>query len=494
MNVLQQMLHSMQTNPLLAQLPARMSDKQLYENLRTQPITPEAVAEIPLDLRQSLVPVFKQIFVPTPQTLKIAAHVQDMLYTGLHHRDPREENNRRFLFDSGNEKGRAIQDARWWASYASGSVIQGITGTGKSHVVDAFLRMHRQVIEHGPNEQAGWKSFKQLVWLKVHMPSDGTRGGFLQGAFLELDKALGENYSDQYKGTSWTVEKRLVVFLHLLAVHRCGLLIIEEAQERNLAVSEYGPDFQTFFLRLLNWGVPTLLIGNSLAFEPLRTFSQDIDRFSEGGWYEIHPTLSHTDAHWKNLWIPSLWLPTLLDEPDEPYRKFSEDPLDQTLEGFIWRRTAAVPRYVCRLRRAVQMHALLSGARRVTAEMVDMVYRTSETMTPLHPRIEAFVRRDASALAKYVDIPTSTYTALWAADAAVAAGGTVSPSSDGQPGRTAEEPGQPQTVPTKAKATRAPRKGMGKPGSELSPSDIRSPEWRQKQLAGMRAASGLSSQ
>lgn len=45
MNVLQQMLHSMQTNPLLAQLPARMSDKQLYENLRTQPITPEAVAE-----------------------------------------------------------------------------------------------------------------------------------------------------------------------------------------------------------------------------------------------------------------------------------------------------------------------------------------------------------------------------------------------------------------------------------------------------------------
>ena len=123
-----------------------------------------------------------------------------------------------------------------------------------------------------------------------------------------------------------------------------------------------------------------------------------------------------------------------------------------------------------------------------------MVYRTSETMTPLHPRIEAFVRRDASALAKYVDIPTSTYTALWAADAAVAAGGTVSPSSDGQPGRTAEEPGLPQTVPTRAKATRAPPKGKGKPGSELSPSDIRSPEWRQKQLAGMRAASGLSSQ
>ena len=491
MNHLQQTLHAMQSNPLVAQLPPRMSDAQLYESLRISPITPEDVATIPLDQRLQLVPVFKQIFVPTPQTLKIAAQIQDMLYTGLHHRDPREETNRRFLFDSGNVKGRAIQDVHWWASHASGSVIEGITGTGKSHVIDAFLRLHRQVVVHGPDEQAGWKSFKQLVWLKVHMPSDGTRGGFLQGAFLELDKALRENYSDQYKGASWTVEKRLVVFLHLLAVHRCGLLVIEEAQEQNLAVNEYGSEFVTFFLRLLNWGVPTLLIGNPLAFRGLRTFSQDMDRFSEGGWFALHPTLSHTDAAWKNHWIPSLWMPTLLDEPDEPYRPFSEHPLDQTLQGFIWRRTAGFPRYVSRLRRAVQMHALRSGFRRVTADMVDAVYRTSELLAPLRNRIEAFVARDVSALPAFVDIPADTYRDLWASGT-TAGGSEVIRAETPRSGKAVDQAGARKT-PSAATGSRPVRKRKARSGNAVGAAEAASPEWRNDLLAGLREAGGVTS-
>lgn len=494
MNVLQQMLQAMQSNPLVAGLPPRMSDAQLYEKLRVSPITPENVAEIPIAMRQDLVHVYKQILVPTPQTLKIASHIQDMLYTGLHHRDPREERNRRFIFESGSQKGQTIEEARWWASYANGAVIQGITGTGKSHAIDAFLRLHHQVIEHGANEDAGWRSLKQLVWLKVHMPSDGTRGGFLQGAFLELDKALGENYSEQYKGSNWTVEKRLVVFLHLLAVHRCGLLVIEEAQERNLAVNEFGSDFLTFFLRLLNWGVPTLLIGNPLAFKVLRTFSQDVDRFSESGWFETQPSFSHESETWKNQWIPSLWLPTLLEEPDEPYQPFSDHPLDQTLEGFIWRRTAGFPRYVSRLRRAVQMHALRCGLRRVTAELVDAVYRTSEMMTPIRPRIEAFVRRDANALGAYVDIPSGVYKAVWAADAAPAAASTAAASPRSGPVAAGNEQGQPQKAPAKAKTKAASSRGKRQPGGQVNSTEPGSPQWRGNLLANMRTASGMESQ
>jgi len=414
MNALKVALQAMQSNPLTSGLPPRMDDKELFARLRASPITPENVLEIPLQARQELVTVFKQIFVPTPQSLKISSHIQDMLYTGLHHRDPRAAHNRRFVFESGNVKGREIGEVPWWSSYATGSVIEGITGTGKSHVVDAFLRLFPQVVDHGANEQAGWKALKQLVWLKVHMPSDGTRGGFLQGAFLELDKALDANYTNQYKGPTWTVEKRLVVFLHLLAVHRCGVLIIEEAQENNLSVNVFGKDFLTFFLRLLNWGVPTVLVGNPLAFRLLRTFSQNVDRFSEGGWFTTHPILSADHHTWRQQWIPDLWLPTLLDEPDEPYQPFSEHPLDQTLEGFIWRRTGGFQRNLYRLRRAVQLHALRSGQRRVTAGLVDTVYQTSEMMIPMQTRIEAFVNRDSKALSAFSDIPADTYAQLWA--------------------------------------------------------------------------------
>jgi len=256
-------------------------------------------------------------------------------------------------------------------------------------------------------------SLKQLVWLKIHMPSDGSRGGFLKGAFLDLDKALATDYTSHFASHRWTVERSLVVFLHLISVHRCGLLVIEEAQETTLSHSAIGREFLTFFLRLLNWGIPTVLMGNPLAFSKLREFSQDVDRFSEGGWFHIHPLMDPRSEEWTEDWIPSLWAPTLLDHADAEYVPITDDPVDQTLAGFIWKRTAGLPRYVCRLRREVQDAALRAGATQVNAEMIDEVYRTSEKMIALHQRIEAFVNRDWRSLQRFDDIPWDYFRRLW---------------------------------------------------------------------------------
>ncbi|RTL25449.1 MAG: ATP-binding protein [Burkholderiales bacterium] len=486
-NPLQLALDRIKSNPLLAALPEQMSPIELAKALRFRPITPANVNAIDLNDRLRLVGEYKKIFVPTTLTLTIARCLQQMLHDGLAQRDPHLVSAKTFIYKGGQLKGQELSKLEWWPSFASGMVIEGITGTGKSQLIDRFLSLIPQVIEHGANPEFGWTSLKQLVWLKIYMPSDGSRGGFLKGAFLELDKALGTDYTKQYASSRWTVEKNLVVFLHLLSVHRCGLLVIEEAQEKNLSQSAIGRDFITFFLRLLNWGIPTVLMGNPLAFSNLREFSQDVDRFSEGGWFHIHPLMDPQSEDWIEDWVPSLWQPTLLDHTDADYVPASDDPMDQTLAGFIWRRTAGVPRYVCRLRQEVQDVALRAGATQITATMVDEVYRTSEKMIALHPRIDAFVRRDWRALQRFNDIPSDYFRRLW------------NPSSpegdepDAQPASVAPKKPTPKT-PRQSSAAKKPRatKSNPMPPETLSPAQIKAKQFQDGMAQKIARAAGAN--
>jgi hypothetical protein len=406
---------------------------ELAMDFRYAPVTQENVSEVARHDRLALLDEFKKIIVPTSATLPIVFSLQEMVFSGLIARDPRSAPNRILINELGQKKGQEIADISWQPSFAAGMILDGITGTGKSQLIDRFLSMMPQLYVHDLDEEAGWRELKQLFWLKIYMPSDGTRGGLLTGAFLELDKVLGTSYSAQYASTRWTIEKKLVVFLHLLAVHRCGLLVIEEAQEKNLASTSFSREFLTFFLRILNWGVPTVLVGNPLAFVKIKCFSQDADRFSEAGWFHMDPVMDPAAPEWTEDWIPNLWSPTLLDERDEPYTPFSDDPLDATLAGFIWKRTGGIPRLLCRLRREVQSHALRSGAPRVTAAMVDLVYRTSAKMRPAHLRIEGFASKNWRLLVSFTDIPAEEYRKRWAPPATEDATDTSSQAAQSSP-------------------------------------------------------------
>ncbi len=411
-NPLMQALQMTEDNPLTRGLPAQRGRLQIGKDLKNRPITQKNVLQIPFDKRIQLVDTFKTIFAPTSTSIIAATEIQKLVYSGLNFRNPLIRANRDFIINTSRLKGSDISNLPWFPPAASGSVIDGITGTGKSQLIERILSLFPQIVSHGSGEEYGWKSMTQLVYLVVHMPSDGSRGGFLELAFMALDKALGTNYRKEFSSPRWTIEKLLVVFLHLLTVHRCGLLVIEEAQEQNLAGARFGREFLTFFLRIMNWGIPTVIVGNPLAFDELNNFSQDVDRFSEGGWHHLWPALSPDSKEWKEDWIPNLWLPTLLDEPDAPYLPQTKG-FEQTLEEFVWRRTGGVPRYVCRLRREVQEHALRNRIQRIDANLVERIYRQSPKMKKLHPRIDALTTKDWQALKRFTDMPSQQFRQLW---------------------------------------------------------------------------------
>lgn len=488
-NPLLQRLQQSDTNPLRVGVGPHRSQRDLLLALVNSPITPENVAEVPLARRLDVVSEYRNIFVPTAQTLEIASAMQDMLYEGLDRRDPRVQANRQHIARSAAQKGKKLAEVPWFPTddaTALGMLIEGITGTGKSKVVNRVLDLYPQVVDLGPSEECGWAHLRQLVWLRVHMPSDGSRGGFLIGAFVELDKALGTRYLDQYK--SWTIEKLLVMFLHLLTVHRCGILIIEEAQAKALSsIAPYGREFLTFFLRLLNFGIPTVLIGNPLAFVALRESTQDMSRFSESGSFRLEPVMDHRSKDWQ-LWMKRLWAPTLLDQADAPYQPYSDHPLDATLEGFVWRRTAGFPRFVSRLRREAQAYALTNGAPQITADIVDRVYQSSAKFAEIRPFIEAFVNKNGLALNGYGDVPAADYRKMWESQH-TAELRAASPASTSAPPAATLPDAPPARNARAAKAKAAPKTSRAS-AAAFAPEDIRSKEFREELSKKLKEAVG----
>jgi hypothetical protein len=483
-NPLRKELDRFKLNPLIASLPVRASAIELASKLRFCPITPENLQGIPTTDRFTLLTTYKKTFVPTAQSLEICLSLQKMLLDGYAQRDPSLAVSKRFIYSSGQLKGLKLVDTEWWPSFATGMVMDGISGLGKSQIIDRFLSLYPQVIDHQHNEECGWISLTQLCWLKIHMPSDGSRGGFLEGAFRALDQALGTEYTKQYSSRSWSVEKLLVVFLHLLAVHRCGLLVIEEAQEKNLSQSAFGRDFVTFFLRLLNWGTPTVLIGNPLAFENLRSFSQDVDRFSDGGWHHLLPTLDPASPEWLEDWMPDLWCPTLLEHPDADYTPFTTDPIDETLAGFVWKRTGGVPRYVARLRAEVQDAALRMGIHQVTSALVDAVYRSSPKMIEVHSRIDALVKKDWRALQRFDDIPSDFFRRLWEPPSADAFASFDEASYAGSNERT------PATKGRTSRKTKSARSKSHAPGKS-SDAALKARRFQDEAIASLEKSAGI---
>lgn len=464
-------------NPLVKHLPPFLTHFQMAEKIANSPCADVDWTPVPVEQRGVFLQQLKTTFCASEVSLRIALALQSMLWDGLLSRDPRKPEQQRLMYEVAAYDYKKFMTHSWRHEFVGGAVIRGITGVGKSAAVNRFLSLIPQFISHGENQEAQWIEFVQLVHLKVPMSADGSRMGFLLNCLRELDRALGTNYFEKYEGKKHSVERLLVDVLHFLALHRCGLLIIEEAQERNLSVSQFSREFLTFFLRLLNHGIPVVIIGNPLAFAVLDTFSQDQSRFSEYGDFTIDPVSDPTDEEWIDEWIGVAWHATLLDEPDEHI---------ENLPQLIWDRTAGFPRILARLRRETMNAAIQLGSSRVCMEHIEIAMQT-QSMKAAEKLVKAFKERDSNALEKFLDMPIAYFRSKWAKVTAAAdknSGSEETKSEQKELG--AGEPPQdvlPEKQPKAKKAKRNAGKGVKKeqkPDVQYDEDDFRNPNFLAK--------------
>lgn len=354
------------------------------------------------------------LFVPTFQSSEVCANLHKHFISALRRRDPRIAQERQKIYELASEDpeklGKELCRLKWFSDSASGAIIQGPTGCAKSHITTAYINLLSPLpyIDHGPMPECGWTFLRQIVYLKVYMPSDHSRASFLLAIMQEIERVLGPiaNEHDYLKKFTRekNIESKLLYVLKVLMIHRCGMLFVEESQEQNFANAEWAGEFRTFFLRILNCGIPLVLIGNPLAFENLVSSSQARRRLAKGGMFNFVPAYDHTNAQWKKA-ARSIWAWTIFDQPD------SYIPSDELL----YERSAGFYGYLAQYRKEVLTFAHRMGDTTVNQMHFEAAWRSS-VMTPFHDIISAYVQKKSKLLVAS-DEPRNYMVAEWKKEA-----------------------------------------------------------------------------
>lgn len=391
-------------NPLLRGLPKIRTPEEICTALEVPQYEPQALRMMPVEDRIMLSRQAQKTVVITDDLFQIQMGIQRMWVDGLVARDPRLPHliGTQFGFARDIRTCDQLSALPWRESFCGGMLIEGDTGTGKSFAVDTLLSQWPMVIQHKRSSELPWSAFKQLIYLKVPMPADGSRKGLIDAIFMAMDNALGTQYLNLHRAASWSIERLLIRALYYLTLHCTGVLIIEEAQHQSLA-GTFGRDFLTFFLRILNYGVPVVVIGNPAAFVVIKSHAQDLARFTEYGGFRLSPILDQSSLEWTTQWVPGLWRPCVTSEPDGSV---------EHLDGILWKYTGGFPRFLARLRRESEIAALMTASESVELKHIDMAYQ-SAAMRQVHTLIEAFVSRSPSKLQKFRDIDHAHYVDKW---------------------------------------------------------------------------------
>jgi hypothetical protein len=175
------------------------------------------------------------------------------------------------------------------------------------------------------------------------------------------------------------------------ALHRLGILVVDEIQNLNEAKSGGDKRMLNFFVQLVNtMGLPVVLIGTPKA-RPLlmREFRQA--RRSTGQGVPVWNTMAFNEI-WQ-LFVESLWRYQYVQQPVA-----LTAPLSQT----FYDETQGITDFVIKLFMLAQIRAIVTGQERITVEIVRSVAADSLSFARL--ALSALRRGDHAALQQFEDL------------------------------------------------------------------------------------------
>lgn len=405
-----------QPNPLTEGLPRFADLDSMAQALAFDPLAGVDLKSLDLATRIGLLSGEKSPLQPTSVSVQCGLAWQGMLQTGLARRNPLNSAARRDYWQTLTEVGRAVTEPTKLPSRGMAiHVAKGPTGTGKSVTADRFCDLYPQVIERGACEAAGFKHLLQLIYLQVDMSADGSRGGFITGTLLQMDRALDTNYATSLRKQFRTVEQLAAALIARLIAHHTGLLFIDEGQLRNLVLCGHADLIQLFLLQLMNSGIPIVFLGNERAFDWVE-YSQDLSRLKLTPCARFSPPgslipdapstqqakmLADADALTLAYGIMSYYL--LREPPQQPEKCIKT----------LLQRSGSIARLGLTLWTTAQLQAILThGREHLVPEDIQAAYDSAE-FDDLRPLADGFTYRKPELFAHYPDVASGFYRKTW---------------------------------------------------------------------------------
>ncbi|MCL2367213.1 MAG: ATP-binding protein [Oscillospiraceae bacterium] len=269
----EQPLPEFKGNPLIEALPPILLDsREVIDMLSTKVEHHDGERQFEPRYRMQFVLRLFRYFQPLEQHLDIEERFSKCIRQGYIHRSPLSPDYAMSL--AGGHK--IIKSGGYYLPVAysptgSGFTIIGLSGVGKTSAVTRVLSLYPQVIVHSRYHDKPLV-LKQIVWLKLECPHDGSVKGLCMEFFGAVDRAARTNYFEMYAKRSNTIDLMMQRMEQIARLHCVGVLVIDETQHLRLAKGGGSEKMLNFLVSLVNKiGIPVVLIGTTPAKDVLQS-------------------------------------------------------------------------------------------------------------------------------------------------------------------------------------------------------------------------------
>lgn len=373
-------------NPLIEALPPLWTRDEILERLSYYPSYSENQRKLPAQVRIHLIENAREFFVPQGIHLEIETKISCMLRRGLQQRNPVAKGHWVSLNDKINSLRNDCHPKLFLQSKARGFAIVGVGGMGKTTTVLNILSQYPQVITH--NQYKGEDLIlRQLVWLIIQCPRNGSAKALCLNFFQIVDDLLGTHYRKRYGEGRRSADELLPDMARVAALQGLGLLVIDEIQDMSEARSGGAASLLNFFVNMENTiGVPYLFIGTPKALPLLRGEFRQARRASEQGDIFWEPmSLKEAKRHdseedkpnpiWEEF-LRALWVYQYVQKPT----KLKSNLLECPLSNAIFDESQGVTAIAATIYLLAQRRAITSGEEKISLGLIRSVARDSQNL------------------------------------------------------------------------------------------------------------------
>jgi hypothetical protein len=271
--------------------------------------------------------------------------------------------------------------------HAACRALVGMSGTGKSTAMRLMLSLFSPVIRHKDVRNPECR-FRQLVWIYITCPANGSVMTFLKDILKWVDYHLDTHHLEEMRArdTSGDYVAKIIV---VLRTHFTGLLVIDEFQ--NLLRAAASTELLDTVVNLLNSGCACMMVMGTPEIERVVRTRLRLARRASNDGYEILEPLRAGEVY--ETFVNEVLALNYLTKPVHNPRR---------VKAAILELSAGLPALIKLLPRLAQYMAIETGGEQITPKLLTQV--RDELLGPLSGILKALLEKDSTALASCVDV------------------------------------------------------------------------------------------
>jgi hypothetical protein len=350
-------------NPLIEALNPVLSDEQFALLVTNTPIFDESDRLRPAEERLAMLCHCEKLFLPFEHHVTLNQRLARVIRAGYEQRNPIDDRNQHLLKTRVEEFTANLKYglAPYEPEAIHGFALTGISGVGKSSAISSILRFYPQVLIH--REYEGKElNMKQLVWLKLQCPQDGSPKALCKDFFESVDAIFNTPYTKDYAKDHHTTSQMLPHVARVAGLVNLGVLIIDEIQMLSVFRSQGDPVMLNFFTRLTNTiRIPVILIGTPESKKILDGALHQMRRNSGQG--EMKWSAMPQNDDWENF-VETLW--------DYQYVQ-NFQPLTIEIKNTLHKVSRGVVGFATKIFIIAQERAINSGDEQLSEKIIETV-------------------------------------------------------------------------------------------------------------------------